>query len=96
MLDVEQLATWAGWIMAILGLVLLIIRPVLNSFTKITKSLSEVTYTLQTINKDIRDSQSDRLQIHDELKDHDHRLDAQKEKLIEHTEQIKTLYKERG
>lgn len=89
----ELLATWAGWIMAILGLVLLIVRPVLNSFTKISKSLSEVTYTLQTINKDIAESRGDRERIHEELKDHDKRLNLQKETLIEHTQQIKTLYK---
>lgn len=93
LLDIGNIATWAGWITTIVTLVLFVIRPIMSSFTKITKSLSEITYTLQTINKDIEDSRGDRANIHEELKDHDKRLDGQGEIIARHDEQIKTLYK---
>lgn len=41
-------------------------------------------------------SEKDRAEIHIELKEHDKRLDGQKEKIIEHEQQLRTLFKERG
>ena len=40
MLDVEEMATWAGYIMAIIVLIAFFVKPVLSSFTKITENLT--------------------------------------------------------
>ncbi|MGH1841134.1 hypothetical protein ABE867_10460 [Enterococcus gallinarum] len=96
MLNVGELATWAGWVMTIIGLVAFVVRPVMSNFTKIAENLTKLSHSLDLLNRDLEASKSDRIAIHDELKKHDERLDAQKETLIEHGQQIKTLFRERG
>ncbi|HAQ1190062.1 TPA: hypothetical protein IW783_002917, partial [Enterococcus faecium] len=58
--------------------------------------LSKVSRNLDLLNKDLEASKSDRITIHEELKKHDERLDTHAEKLVEHTQQIKTLFRERS
>ncbi len=52
-----------------------------------------MSYNLELLTKDLESSKSDRLMIHEELKKHDERLDTHAEKLVEHTQQIKTLFR---
>lgn len=94
MVNVGELATWAGWIMTIIGLVAFVIRPIMSGFTKITGNLTKISHSLDLINRDLEASKSDRLAIHNELAKHEERLDRQGDKIIEHSEQIKTLFKE--
>lgn len=94
MLDISEMATWAGWIMTIIGLVGFVIHPILSSFTKISSNLTKISHNLDLISRDLEASKSDRLAIHNELAKHDERLDRQGDKIIEHSEQIKTLFKE--
>lgn len=55
-----------------------------------------MTHSLDLLNRDLQASKEDRTSIHDELQRHDERLDSHNDCLIEHTQQIKTLYKERN
>ena len=55
-----------------------------------------MTHSLDLLNRDLEASKSDRVAIHDELKRQDERLDKHSEKLVEHGEQLKSLWKERG
>jgi hypothetical protein len=96
MLNVGELATWAGWIMTIVGLMAFVIRPVMSNFTKITENLTKMTHSLDLLNRDLEASKSDRVAIHDELKRQDERLDKHSEKLVEHGEQLKSLWKKEG
>lgn len=96
MLNVLTIATWCGAIMSIVGLIAFMISPILKSFSKINHTLAQTSHNLELITRDLETSKSDRIAIHDELKKHDERLDAQKETLIEHGQQIKTLFRERG
>ena len=53
-----------------------------------------MSYNLELLTKDLESSKSDRLMIHEELKRNmDERLDTHAEKLVEHTQQIKTLFR---
>lgn len=91
-MDLLTLAGWAGAITTIFGLIALVLKP----FYKIDKNLSKITLTLDTIDKSIQSSQSDRNAIHGELKNHDDRLDLHEQRLVQHGEQIKTLFKNQG
>ena len=92
MLDVLTIATWCGAIMAIIGLVSYLVKPIMTNFTKISDNLTKMSHTLDMINKDLESSKSDRIAIHDELKEHDRRLDSHKETLVEHSEKFKNLF----
>jgi septal ring factor EnvC (AmiA/AmiB activator) len=96
MLDILTIATWAGAFMTIIGLISFLISPILKSFAKINQTLTQTSHNLELITRDLEASKSDRVAIHNELREHDKRLDAQKEKLIEHGQQLRTLFKERG
>lgn len=96
MIDIFVIAAWAAAILSIAGVIGLIIKPVLNSFTKITKNLTEITYSLQMINREIEDSKGDRTGIRNELKDHDKRLDEHEILLTRHGEQLTSLWKSTG
>ncbi len=55
MINLGEWGAIAGSITAIVSLILLVIRPIVASFTKITKTLSQVSYNLEgTINKRFR------------------------------------------
>lgn len=90
-----EIATWAGAIMTILGLVAFVLKPILSSLTYIVSNLTEIKHGLDMMNKSIEAAQSDRLGIHDELVKHDNRLDEHEGYLIRHDEQIKTLFSNR-
>ena len=45
MLNMGEIATWAGWFATIAGLILLVIRPILSSFTKISDNLTKMMYS---------------------------------------------------
>ncbi|HCK3972655.1 TPA: hypothetical protein N0A08_002957, partial [Enterococcus faecium] len=75
MINLGEWGTIAGSITAIVSLILLVIRPVTASFSKITETLSKVSHNLDLLTKDLESSKSDRLMIHEELKKHDERLD---------------------
>ncbi|KWY86255.1 hypothetical protein, partial [Enterococcus faecium] len=62
---------------------------------KITETLSKVSYILGLLTTDIESSNSDRLMIHEKLKKPDKRLDTHTNKLVKHTQQLKTLFRER-
>ncbi|MFB8538211.1 hypothetical protein [Enterococcus thailandicus] len=94
MIDIGKWGAIAGSITAIVSLVLLVIKPVISSFAKITETLSEVNYTLRLLTKDLEASKDDRSMIHEELKRHDDRLDDQDKQLVKHKQQIITLFKE--
>ncbi|HCC4381139.1 TPA: hypothetical protein M5K00_002977, partial [Enterococcus faecium] len=74
MINLGEWGTIAGSITAIVSLILLVIRPVTASFSKITETLSKVSHNLDLLTKDLESSKSDRLMIHEELKKHDERL----------------------
>lgn len=93
MIDIFVIAAWATAILSIAGVIGLIIKPVLNSFTKITQNLTQITNSLQLINKEIADSKEDRVGIRSELKEHENRLDAHSLELAKHSEQIVSLRK---
>ena len=76
MINLGEWGTIAGSITAIVSLILLVIRPVTASFSKITETLSKVSHNLDLLTKDLESSKSDRLMIHEELKKHDERLDT--------------------
>ncbi|WP_430596468.1 hypothetical protein [Enterococcus sp. DIV0210g] len=96
MLDVLTIAAWSGAIMTIIGLVSYLVKPIMSNFTKISDNLTKMSHTLDMINKDLESSKSDRIAIHDELKEHDRRLDSHKETLIEHGAQLKSIWKKVG
>jgi hypothetical protein len=62
----------------------------------INSNLKDIIYQLKTFSEKLMLSEKDRAEIHIELKEHDKRLDGQKEKIIEHEQQLRTLFKERG
>lgn len=68
MINLGEWGTIAGSITAIVSLILLVIRPVTASFSKITETLSKVSHNLDLLTKDLESSKSDRLMIHEELK----------------------------
>ncbi|HCC4381148.1 TPA: hypothetical protein M5K00_002986, partial [Enterococcus faecium] len=70
MINLGEWGTIAGSITAIVSLILLVIRPVTASFSKITETLSKVSHNLDLLTKDLESSKSDRLMIHEELKKH--------------------------
>ena len=96
MLDVKELATWAGYIMAIIVLIAFFVKPVLSSFTQITENLTKMSHSLDLLNRDLEASKTDRAEIHNVLKRHDERLDNHSEKLVSHDEQLKTLFRNGG
>ncbi|MBH1078618.1 hypothetical protein B1P97_06575, partial [Enterococcus faecium] len=76
MINLGEWGMIAGSITAIVSLILLVIRPIAASFSKITETLSKVSHNLDLLTKDLESSKSDRLMIHEELKKHDERLDT--------------------
>ena len=96
MLNIELVTRWIEWLTVIGVAVLTVIRPIMNSFNKISENLTKMTHSLDLLNRDLQASKEDRTSIHDELQRHDERLDSNNDRLIEHTQQIKTLYKERN
>ena len=74
-MELKELAGWASAIMSILALIAFFIRPVMASFTQITKNLTEITHSLDLINRDLESSKSDRTAIHSELMRHDEETD---------------------
>jgi septal ring factor EnvC (AmiA/AmiB activator) len=95
-LNIELVTRWIEWLTVIGVAVLTVIRPIMNSFNKISENLTKMTHSLDLLNRDLQASKEDRTNIHDELQRHDERLDSHNDRLIEHSEKIKTLYKERG
>ncbi|WP_142426954.1 hypothetical protein, partial [Enterococcus durans] len=75
MINLGEWGMIAGSITAIVSLILLVIRPIAASFSKITETLSKVSHNLDLLTKDLEASKNDRLTIHEELKSHDERLD---------------------
>ncbi|HFM8974199.1 hypothetical protein B5J54_04805, partial [Enterococcus faecium] len=73
MINLGEWGMIAGSITAIVSLILLVIRPIAASFSKITETLSKVSHNLDLLTKDLESSKSDRLMIHEELKKHDER-----------------------
>ena len=67
----------------------------LGEWGAIAGSITAIVSFILLVIKDLEASKSDRITIHEELKKHDERLDAHAEKLVEHTQQIKTLFRER-
>ncbi len=63
MINLGEWGTIAGSITAIVSLILLVIRPVTASFSKITETLSKVSHNLDLLTKDLESSKSDRLMI---------------------------------
>lgn len=92
-IDLGVASAWAGAIMTILGLIGAIVKPMLKSFTNITKSLTDVAHSIDMLNRDIEASQQDRSLIHNTLQEHDKRLDNQDIVLAEHKQQLVTLFK---
>lgn len=99
-IDIAVLASWAGAIMAIVGVVQFIVKPFTGAIKKNevamkehTDSITKLNHTLDLIARDIDDSKTDRLNIHRKLENHDSRLDSHNERLIEHKERIDTLFK---
>lgn len=90
------MADVASWILGILALVMFFVKPIINSFTKITGNLTDITHSLDLINKSIEQSQTDRITLHEDIKSHDQRLDAHDLHFATHDEQIKTLFNQKG
>lgn len=93
MLDVKEIAVYAGAVMTIISLGAFLVKPVLSNFSQITENLTKMSHSLDLLNRDLEASKTDRAEIHDVLKRHDERLDNHSEKLVSHDEQLKTLFR---
>lgn len=91
-MTLEELAGIFATLTAIIGFVVYITKPVVNSFTKINSNLTDITHSLDLINKSIEQSQTDRNSMHEEIKRNNERLDDHDVCLAHHDEQIKTLF----
>ena len=96
MLDIREVAAWAGAIMTIVTLVAYFIRPIMGNFTKITKKKKKMSHSLDLLNRDLEASKTDRQLLHKKLEKHEERMDDHRDKLTSHDEQLKTLFRERG
>lgn len=67
-----------------------------KGINSINSNLVDILYQLKTFNEKIMLSEKDREKIHQELLDHDKRMDGHDRALDRHDEQLKTLFKERG
>ena len=92
MLNVQELAVWAGAIMSIVALIGFIVRPVLKMMDNLTK----MGHSLDILNNDLQASKSDRTSIHLKLEKHETKLDNHEVQLSRHEERLKNLYHERG
>ena len=59
-MTIEQLAIYAGFFTVIFGAGALIVRPIINSFTKLNNSIAETNKTVHNLSKDIDESRRDR------------------------------------
>ena len=95
MLDIQQIALYAGAFMTIIAFVMYFIQPIMKNFTKITENLTKMSHSLDLLNRDLEASKNDRREIHGKINKMDERLDTHQVTLAEHREQLRTLFKER-
>ncbi|MDT2641225.1 hypothetical protein P7D52_00160 [Enterococcus dongliensis] len=66
-----------------------------RGISSINNNLNKIFFELKTFNEKIILSERDRAEIHEDLKDHDNRLDKHDIQISRHDEQLKTLWTER-
>lgn len=91
-MTIEALGAIAASIMSIVGLIAFSVKPVLNMFSKLNKTINELNLIIKLLGKDLEVSKEDRISIHAQLDRHDTKLDDHELKIAEHGQQIKTLF----
>lgn len=95
MLDVGNLAVWAGWLVTIIGAVSVIASPILKAFKEVNASLANTSRTILEIKLEMENSRRDSQFFYDRLEKHEERLGHHKDCITQHNEQLKILMEER-
>ena len=95
MLDVGNLAMWAGWLVTIVGAIGIIVTPILRAFKEVNTSLANTSRTILEIKLEMENSRRDNKFFYDKIEKHEERLDHHKICLTQHDEKLKILMGER-
>lgn len=87
-MTIEELGLLAGALMSIIGLIASFAKPA----KELNKTIIELNLTLSLLSKDLEASKEDRKAIHEELKRQGAQIDSHEIKIVEHGQQIKTLF----
>ncbi|CAM2758645.1 Phage protein [Streptococcus acidominimus] len=91
--DILQVASVAGALLTLAGLVKLVVQPFQNAMRKNDDTMKRLQETITTLTFELQDSQKDRQNIHRQLEKHEDRIGKVEDDVIVNTENIKTLQK---
>lgn len=91
--DILQVASVAGALLTLAGLVKLVVQPFQNAMRKNDDTMKRLQETITTLTFELQDSQKDRQNIHRQLDRHEERIGKVEDEVIVNTENIKTLQK---
>ncbi|MFV8064228.1 hypothetical protein ACMZ5S_07200 [Streptococcus pluranimalium] len=93
--DILQVASVAGALLTLAGLVKLVVQPFQNAMRKNDDTMKRLQETITTLTFELQDSQKDRQNIHRQLEKHEERIGRNEDAIIVNNERIATLFKER-
>ncbi|MGV3161956.1 hypothetical protein ACEF17_07250 [Streptococcus hyovaginalis] len=93
--DILQVASVAGALLTLAGLVKLVVQPFQNAMSKNDDTMKRLQETITTLTFELQDSQKDRRNIHQQLDKHEERIGRNEDAIIVNNERIATLFKER-
>ncbi|MFU2203578.1 hypothetical protein ACM0QA_02220 [Streptococcus pluranimalium] len=93
--DILQVASVAGALLTLAGLVKLVVQPFQNAMRKNDDTMKRLQETITTLTFELQDSQKDRQNIHRQLEKHEDRIGRNEDAIIVNNERIATLFKER-
>ena len=93
--DILQVASVAGALLTLTGLVKLVVQPFQNAMRKNDDTMKRLQETITTLTFELQDSQKDRQNIHRQLEKHEDRIGRNEDAIIVNNERIATLFKER-
>lgn len=93
--DILQVASVAGALLTLGGVVKLVVQPFQNAIRKNDDTMKRLQETITTLTFELQDSQKDRQNIHQQLEKHEDRIGRNEDAIIVNNERIATLFKER-
>lgn len=93
--DILQVASVAGALLTLAGLVKLVVQPFQNAIRKNDDTMKRLQETITTLTFELQDSQKDRQNIHRQLDRHEERIGKVEDDIIVNNERIATLFKSR-
>ncbi len=95
-IDILYLASVAGAIVAIVSLAKLVVEPFSRAIKRNDTTMKSLEKAIDVLTFDLKNSQTDRENIHKVLDRHEHRIGVVEDDSIRNAERISTLYKRNG